>query len=119
MSHDIRTPLNAIIGYASLMEQHIDDRERSLNYLQKIRSSSSLLLSLVNYVLEMARIESGKMELKSEVGYFPDLITSLQAVSEPQGQKKHLQIDWNTDLQHNYIICDRTKIREIFLKYHQ
>ena len=115
MSHDIRTPLNAIIGYASLMEQHIDDRERSLNYLQKIRSSSSLLLSLVNYVLEMARIESGKMELKSEVGYFPDLITSLQAVSEPQGQKKHLQIDWNTDLQHNYIICDRTKIREIFL----
>ena len=97
------------------MEQHIDDRERSLNYLQKIRSSSSLLLSLINYVLEMARIESGKMELKSEVGYFPDLITSLQAVSEPQGQKKHLQIDWNTDLQHNYIICDRTKIREIFL----
>lgn len=115
MSHDIRTPLNAIIGYASLMEQHIDDRERSLNYLQKILSSSSLLLSLINYVLEMARIESGKMELKSEVGYFPDLITSLQAVSEPQGQKKHLQIDWNTDLQHNYIICDRTKIREIFL----
>ena len=63
MSHDIRTPMNAIIGFTELLEKHIDDRELALSYLGKIRTSNDFLLSLINNVLEMARIESGKATL--------------------------------------------------------
>ena len=72
MSHDIRTPMNAIIGYSDLLDQHADEPEKVSDYIGKIRSSSNLLLSLINYVLEMARIESGKITLKEEVGCFTD-----------------------------------------------
>ena len=91
MSHDIRTPMNAIIGFSDLLEKHADDREKVVEYVGKIKSSSSFLLSLLNYVLEMARIESGEAELKPEVGCFKDLVNSLQAVFEPELHKKNLK----------------------------
>ena len=67
MSHDIRTPMNAIIGFSELLEKHIDEKDKAIDYLGKIKSSSNFLLSLINYVLEMARIESGKLALKKDI----------------------------------------------------
>lgn len=115
MSHDIRTPMNAIIGFSDLLEKHIDDREKVTEYIGKIKSSSSFLLSLINYVLEMARIESGEAELKPEVGCFRDLVDSLQAVFEPEIHKKNLKYTCVLNSDHPYVICDPTKVREILL----
>ena len=67
MSHDIRTPMNAIIGFSNLLEEHLDDREKVTDYIEKIKSSSSFLLSLINHVLEMARIENGKAILRRDI----------------------------------------------------
>ena len=115
MSHDIRTPMNAIIGFSELLEKHIDDREKVLKYTDRIKDSSSFLLSLINYVLEMARIESGEAELKMEVESFEELAESLQTVFEPEIQKKHLQYICTLKAEHPYVFCDRTKVREILL----
>ena len=115
MSHDIRTPMNAIIGFSDLLEKHIDDRAKVTEYIEKIKSSSSFLLSLINYVLEMARIESGEAELKTEVGYFKDLVNSLQAVFEPEIHKKNLKYTCTLNSEHLYVVCDTTKVREILL----
>lgn len=115
MSHDIRTPMNAIIGFAELMEEHMDDREKLWEYVRKIESSSKLLLSIINYVLEMAQIESGKLELRTESGWIRELISSLNAVFEPEIQKKNLSYRCMFEVKHEYIICDMTKVREILL----
>ena len=115
MSHDIRTPMNAIIGFSDLLEKHIDEREKVLDYTKKIKSSSSFLLSLINYVLEMARIESGKAVLKEEVGDLQLLTNMLSDVFEPLVRQKQLTCTYHTDLVHLYVICDKTKVREILL----
>lgn len=115
MSHDIRTPMNAIIGYAELLAAHLDDRDRALDYLGKIRSSSDFLLSLINYVLEMARIESGKAALKLEPSDINELAASLKAVFDPLADEKHITTTCTIDIQHPYVRSDQTKVREIFL----
>lgn len=115
MSHDIRTPMNAIIGFSNLLERHLDDKEKVADYIAKIKSSSSFLLSLINYVLEMSRIESGKATLKIEVGYFEELVDSLKAVFEADIEKKKLYYTCHTDIQHEYVFCDQTKVREVLL----
>ncbi len=115
MSHDIRTPMNAIIGFSDLLEKHIDEREKVLDYTKKIKSSSSFLLSLINCVLEMARIESGKAVLKEEVGDLQLLTNTLSDVFEPSVRQKQLTCTYHTDLVHPYVICDKTKVREILL----
>ena len=115
MSHDIRTPMNAIIGFSDLLEKHIDEREKVLDYTKKIKSSSSFLLSLINYVLEMARIESGKTVLKEEVGDLQIITNTLSDVFEPSVRQKNLTCTYHTDFVHPYVICDRTKLREILL----
>ena len=115
MSHDIRTPMNAIIGFSDLLEKHIDEREKVLDYTEKIKSSSSFLLSLINYVLEIARIESGKAVLKEEVGDLQLLTNTLSDVFEPSVRQKQLTCTYHTDLVHPYVICDKTKVREILL----
>jgi signal transduction histidine kinase len=113
MSHDMRTPMNAIIGYSDLLDQHADEPEKVSDYIGKIRSSSNLLLSLINYVLEMARIESGKITLKEEVGCFTELMDSLRIIFEPTIQKKHLTYNCQMQIGHDYVIADRTKLREV------
>ena len=115
MSHDIRTPMNAIIGFSDLLEKHIDEKDRAVDYIAKIKSSSSFLLSLINYVLEMARIESGKASLKIELGSYSELIHSLNAVFEPSLKSKNLSYLCYNTVEHDAILCDRTKIREILL----
>ena len=115
MSHDIRTPMNAIIGFSELLEKHIDEKDKVLDYTEKIRSSSAFLLSLINYVLEMARIESGKAVLKEEPGDLCVLMQTLSDVFEPSVQQKKLTCTYHTDVEHPYIVSDRTKVREILL----
>ena len=115
MSHDIRTPMNAIIGFSELLEKHIDEKDKAIDYLGKIKSSSNFLLSLINYVLEMARIESGKLVLKKEVRCVTDLIESLTDVFEPGVKKKFITYSCEIDIQHKYVIGDETKVREIFI----
>lgn len=115
MSHDIRTQMNAIIGFISLLERHIDDKEKINDYISKIKSSSELLLSIINHVLEMARIESGKMTLNSENVDLQGVTESLAAVFEPTVRSKRLIMTCNSDIKHRYIIGDETKIKEILL----
>lgn len=115
MSHDIRTPMNAIIGYSDLLENSLDDRAVALDYIKKIKASNSMLLSLINYILEMAKIESGKVVLKEEVGDLGQFMEILKAVSEPQIARKHLSVNWNFHVEHTYIRCDATKVREVVL----
>ena len=115
MSHDIRTPMNAIVGFSELLEKHLDDKERAADYVAKIKKSSSFLLSLINYVLEMARIESGKVELKSEITDIKVLIDSLNAVFESDIKNKNLKYTCKCNIEHGYIICDLTKVKEIYL----
>lgn len=115
MSHDIRTPMNAIIGFSDLLEKHLDDKEKVHDYIKKIQLSGSFLLSLINYVLEMARIESGKATLKTEVGDAQELLGALNAVFEPAVEKKRLKYNCMLDVEHRFIVCDVTKVREIVL----
>ena len=115
MSHDIRTPMNAIIGFSDLLEKHIDEQEKVKDYIKKIKSSSAFLLSLINYVLEMARIESGKAVLKEELSDVEELIRSMTAVFEPEVEKKGLTYNCDYEITHPHLICDQTKLREVFL----
>ena len=115
MSHDIRTPMNAIIGFSELLEEHLDEREKAANYVQKIRASSEFLLALINDMLEMARIESGKATLNPAPINCRRLMKSLDAGFEPATTKKQLEYSCALSINHDYIICDETKVREIIL----
>lgn len=115
MSHDIRTPMNAIIGYSNLLEENLENKEVARDYIHKIQLANSMLMSLINYILEMARIESGKAELKEETGNLPELLEALKSVCEPLMQDKHLHMTWQLDVQHTHILCDKTKMREVVL----
>ena len=115
MSHDIRTPMNAIIGFSDLLEKHIDEKEKVLDYINKIKSSSAFLLSLINYILEMARIESGKVVLRTETRCLTELINSLTDVFEPEVRKKQITYSCKMDIKHQYVMGDETKFREIFI----
>lgn len=115
MSHDIRTPMNAIVGYSNLLEESLDHKDVALGYIKKIKASNKMLISLINYILEMARIESGKVVLKEEQGDLRNFIEILKAVSEPQIQEKELDFTWDIDVEHVHIICDTTKLREIVM----
>ena len=115
MSHDIRTPMNAIMGFAGLLETHLDDREKAEEYLGKIKTSSGYLMSIINHVLEMARIESGKITLTTQTVCVDDLAASMEAVFEPEVRQKNLESVIRVDVSHHYVLCDETKLREIFL----
>ena len=115
MSHDIRTPMNAIMGYTKLMEKNIGNIEKEKDYLLKIRSSSKFLLDLINSILEMARIESGKETLNIKACNIYDIIESMNSVFEKQADQKGLKYQCTTKIQHPYIYCDSIKLEEILL----
>lgn len=113
MSHDIRTPMNAILGFAELMERDIDNPEKIKNYLKKIKASGDYLLTLINNVLEVARIDSGKEELDEN---FVDLKSdkcSVVPLLESEISKKKLIFTCSMNIQHRYVFLDLRKIREI------
>ncbi|MDO4493578.1 MAG: transporter substrate-binding domain-containing protein [Clostridia bacterium] len=114
MSHDIRTPMNAILGYSELIKRKLTDPELQ-DYQQKIEDSGNLLLSIINNVLDMARIESGNIELNEEIVDTRATMGELMSVFEKIAENKQIEIvtDWNTP--HRYLVCDQLKIKEIFL----
>ena len=115
MSHDIRTPMNAIIGFTELLEKHLDDKELALSYIKKIQASNDFLLSLINNVLEMARIESGKATLDEtywDAHAFNDTLFSL---FDSQMKEKGIEFTRTNRVIHPDVLCDETKLREIFL----
>lgn len=115
MSHDIRTPMNAIMGFTELLSRDIDDKEKSLSYIKKIQASNNFLLSLINNVLEMARIESGKMRLDCSYTEIKSIDESLGSVFAASMAKKGIDFSHKYSVEHNAIMCDETKVREIFL----
>lgn len=115
MSHDIRTPMNAIMGYTELMEKNIGNAEKEKDYLSKIHSSSKFLLDLINSILEMARIESGKETLNIKACNIFDIIESMDSVFEKLAHEKGLEYQCTTKIQHPYIYCDPIKLEEILL----
>ena len=115
MSHDIRTPMNAIIGFTELLEKHLDDKELSKDYVKKIRISNEFLLALINNVLEMARIESGKTTLDETYCNAYAFNDSLYALFDSQMKEKGIEFTRFFNVEHAEVICDETKLREIFL----
>ncbi len=115
MSHDIRTPMNAIIGFTELLRRNDDDKELRLNYIDKISKSSNVLLSIINNVLEMARIESGHIQLEETPMKTGSIGESLYPVIEQMMTTKGIEFKSTIDVEHLYIYGDKTKIREILL----
>ena len=115
MSHDIRTPMNAIIGFSGLLEQNLDNKEKAKGYLKKIQASSNLLLTIINQVLEMARIESGTATLNLEPCNLSVLFHSVNFVFESDVKKKGLHFQVDSKVQHRYAFCDITKLQQIYL----
>lgn len=115
MSHDIRTPMNAIMGFTALMEDSIDNREKSLSYLKKISRSSDLLLSMLNEVLEMSRIESGKVVIKEKLCQPEKFVNTLNTVFENQMKEKGIDFQISCDIIHKLVMADTAKVREIVL----
>ena len=117
MSHDIRTPMNVILGYAQLMESELDgkDMPETLEHLEKLQQSGNLLLSIINNVLDMARIESGRMELDENYCRIEDVRKSLFAVFDEKARKKDIALHYTMNVEHEHILTDVTKVKEIFV----
>ena len=115
MSHDIRTPMNAIVGFSGLLEKSLHDEKKSLGYIKKIRVSSDILLTIINQVLEMARIESGKITLNPESVNIREMVDAMNTVFESSLTKKSLEYQCSLNVVHDQILCDKTKMEEIIL----
>ena len=114
MSHDIRTPMNVILGYNQLMQESLTD-PKLLDYQKKIEQSGKLLLSIINNVLDMARIESGKMEIDENVERMGDILEEIAGVFASDAKEKNIQIKSEMHVTHKSVVCDGTKVREIML----
>ena len=115
MSHDIRTPMNAIVGFSELLEKNLQNEKKAKEYLGKIQSSSNLLLMIINQILEMARIESGTAVLQLKAEDMDALFHRVNTVFEEDIRKKNLQYHTVLDVRHHYVVCDQTKLQEIML----
>ena len=115
MSHDIRTPMNAIVGFSGLLEKNLQNERKAKEYLEKIQSSGNLLLRIINQVLEMARIESGTAVLQLKAEDMDALFHRVNTVFEEDVRKKNLQYHAVLDVRHHYVVCDQTKLQEIML----
>ncbi|WP_304117468.1 transporter substrate-binding domain-containing protein [Phascolarctobacterium succinatutens] len=113
MSHDIRTPMNALMGYTMMLKPKIKD-EQLLGYVEKMERSGKLLLSIINHVLDMARIESGKMEVNEVYTRVGIDIEELISVFSLEAKKKNIRLLTSVQVEHGHIMADLTKIKEIF-----
>ena len=126
MSHDIRTPMNALLGYTELLKQELNEPKmlkcqkkleqsgKLLQYQQKMEQSGKLLLSILNNVLDMARIESGKVELNNNYFKIGTLMREMCDVFEVTAKEKGISLSVKTEVEHKHIMCDLTKLKEIF-----
>ncbi len=115
MSHDIRTPLNAIIGFTELEEKNPEDVERNQEYRRKVKLASHQLLDILNNVLEMARIENNKLVLEEELVDTSEFFDTWVSVFEGEVKKKNLTLASSADMQHNYLYFDKTHMSEIMM----
>ena len=114
MSHDIRTPMNALLGYSELMKRELTD-PKLMDYQEKMEQSGNLLLSIINNVLDMARIESGKVELDEDYVKIRDIYQGIYKIFQAEAEKKGIHLKMEYDVKHEHVICDETKNKEIFL----
>ena len=117
MSHDIRTPMNVILGYAQLMENELNGKDipEALEHLEKLQQSGNLLLSIINNVLDMARIESGRMEIDENYCRIEDVWKSLFAVFDENAMKKNIALHYTMNVEHEHVLTDVTKVKEILV----
>ncbi len=116
MSHDIRTPMNAIVGFTALAASHIDNKEQVQDYLSKISVSSQHLLSLINDVLDMSRIESGKVTIEESDVHLPDVIHDLRTIIQPNVASKQQELFIDTqDVIHEDVVTDRLRLNQVLL----
>ncbi|WP_243027029.1 transporter substrate-binding domain-containing protein [Dorea formicigenerans] len=117
MSHDIRTPMNAILGYAQLMEDELKGKDlpETSEYLEKLQQSGNLLLSIINNVLDMARIESGRMEIDENYGWIENIRQTLFEIFDDEAKKKNIALHYTINVEHEHILTDTTKVKEIFV----
>lgn len=116
MSHDIRTPMNAIMGFASLAKGHIDNKTAVLDYLSKITQASNHLLSLINDILDMSRIESGKMAIEEKEENLSDILHSLRNILISDINAKNLELFIDTvNIKNENVICDKLRLNQILL----
>ena len=116
MSHDIRTPMNAIIGFTTLAVSNIDDKKRVRDYLGKILSSSNHLLSLINDILDMSRIESGKIHLEETEVSLPEVLHDLKTIISGQIHAKQLELYMDAiDVTNEDVYCDKTRLNQVLL----
>ena len=116
MSHDIRTPMNAILGYTQLMEDELKGKElpETLDHLKKLKQSGNLLLSILNNVLDMARIESGKMEIDESYGQIKEIQQTVLEIFDDEAKKKNIAFHYTVNVEHEHVLIDITKVKEIF-----
>ncbi|MDE6529266.1 MAG: response regulator [Lachnospiraceae bacterium] len=116
MSHDIRTPMNAIIGFSTIAVSHIDNKEQVLDCLQKVLSSSNHLLSLINDILDMSRIESGKVQIKEQECNISEQMHNLVNIVQPQIKAKQLELFVDTfEVTNEDVIADPLKLNQVFI----
>lgn len=116
MSHDIRTPLNAIIGMTAIAKMRLDDRERVLNCLGKITASSRHLLSLINEVLDMSKIESGKIQISEDAFHLSELVQNVLAMVRPAAVAKHQEMVLHVvNVEHENVVGDQVRIQQVFV----
>lgn len=116
MSHDIRTPMNAIIGFTSLAATHIDNTEQVQDYLAKITTSSNHLLSLINDVLDMSRIESGKVKIEEKETSLPEIMHDLKTIVQADITSKRLEFYIDTaDVVNEHVLCDKLRLNQVLL----
>lgn len=116
MSHDIRTPMNAIIGFTTIAVSHIDNKDQVKDCLQKVLASSNHLLSLINDILDMSRIESGKVQIKEQECNIPELMHNLVNIIQPQVKAKQLELFIDTfDIANEDVIADALKLNQVFI----
>lgn len=114
MSHDIRTPMNVILGYNQLMKSHLTE-PKQLDYQKKIEQSGKLLLSIINNVLDMARIESGKMKVDENYEIVGEIVDEIISTFSSEAEEKGIHLSGSIQVTHRNILCDSTKIREIYV----
>ena len=116
MSHDIRTPMNAIVGFTELASIHIDNKEQVQDYLGRISVSSQHLLSLINDVLDMSRIESGNVTIEEADVHLPDVVRDIHTIIEPSTAAKHQKLTVSTqEIRNEDIVTDKLRLNQILL----
>ena len=115
MSHDIRTPMNAIIGFSTLAKSHIEETKKVEEYINKILSASNHLLSLINDVLDMSRIESGKIQIDEEENSLQKVVEDVKNMILPQAEERKLEFITNCQVKDNYVYCDKLRLNQVLI----